>query len=375
MKDFARSARGTTPFAFVLAVTTACIFGLVGCSSSQPEEEIQDDLIAVQDASSEAAATVNGDIIPESEVTAAIEQMRSQMGASDESVWASYLIEQDQTPERLRGNIIDSLVEQLLVDQYANEQGITVEDSEIDAALQQIKDAYESEDQWQKVLASLGENEDDYRASLEFQLKAQKVQDNLNVDSSENQETLLEYAQLYATAGDGAKKSSHILFNEESRDEAQSVLDQINAGELSFADAAMRYSSDNNTAADGGNVGWDNLNAFSQEYTDALAQLEPGQISGLISTPTGVEIIECTEVYHAPEQVTSLDQIPSEWQDDIREIVGWQSQSQAYQTWLQAAKADADIQIADMPSGLPYDVDLSSYYSEEPADAVPTSQQ
>ncbi len=42
-------------------------------------------------------------------------------------------------------------------------------------------------------------------------------------------EVLLQYAQMYATYYNGAKKSSHILFNSDDEATAQEVLDKINS--------------------------------------------------------------------------------------------------------------------------------------------------
>ena len=64
---------------------------------------------------------------------------------------------------------------------------------------------------------------------------------------------------MYATAYDGAKRSSHILFNTGDEATAQDVLDRINSGELDFAEAAKEYSQDTGSAENGGDVGWDKL--------------------------------------------------------------------------------------------------------------------
>ena len=93
------------------------------------------------------------------------------------------------------------------------------------------------------------------------------------------------------------------------------MLDKINAGELDFATAAESYSKDTASAAEGGNVGWDRLSNLVTEYTTALADLNKGDVSGLVTSTYGIHIIQCTDVFEAPEELTSLDQLPTEFQD------------------------------------------------------------
>lgn len=66
------------------------------------------------------------------------------------------------------------------------------------------------------------------------------------------------------------------------------MLDKINAGELDFATAAESYSKDTASAAEGGNVGWDRLSNLVTEYTTALADLNKGDVSGLVTSTYGI---------------------------------------------------------------------------------------
>ena len=121
------------------------------------------------------------------------------------------------------------------------------------------------------------------------------------------------------------------------------------------------YSKDSGTAEKEGDVGWDKMSNLVTQYTDALTSLEKDQVSGLVTSDYGIHIIKCTDVYAAPEQVTSLDQIPSEWISTIATSLKSQKQQEAYQQWLEEATAAADIKINDMPQGLPYDLDMTKY--------------
>ena len=146
------------------------------------------------------------------------------------------------------------------------------------------------------------------------------------------------------------------------------MLDKLNAGELDFAEAAKEYSKDG-SASDGGDVGWDKTSSFVEEYQTALDGLEKDQMSGLVTSTYGIHIIKCTDVFTAPEEVTSLDQIPSDWVDSIKSSLKSQKQNEAYQQWLEEYKESSDVVINPMPEGLPYAVDMSKYQTSDDAAA------
>lgn len=356
-----------------VGISVACVWGLAGCSNGGQSS----------DPSSGVAATVNGVDIPESTITDYIQSIRTQQGMSDEDSWGKYLAQSKTNPSDIRSQIIDSYVQRELIKEGADEKGITVDSSEIDGCVDQMKQNYDSDEKWQEALSQAGMTEDSYRSEIELQLKAKELYNTFTSDEQPSDEDMLQYAQMYASAYDGAKKSSHIIFNSNDESTAQDVLNRINSGELDFADAAKQYSQDTGSAADGGNVGWDKTNQFVQEYTDALNGLDKGQVSGLVTSSYGIHIIKCTDVFTAPKEtaddgsqtvkVTSLDQIPSEWRDTIKQSLQSQSQTTNYQNWLQDKKNSSDITVNDMPSGLPYDVDMSKYQSDDSASADSSS--
>ena len=315
------------------------------------------------------AATVNGAEIQEEEVTASVENIRSQMSLTDEDAWGEWMVKNNYTPEKIREQIIDDLAFNQLIIQGADEKGIEVSDAEVQSYVDDTKQKYPSEDKWQDALKDVNMTEDDYRAKLRVGLLSQALLKTFGSDPSD--EDVLSYAQTYISSFDGAKRSSHILFDADDAETAQSVLDQINAGTLDFAEAAKTYSKDN-SGQNGGDVGWDKLNHFVSEYTAGLADLSKGQVSGLVTSSFGIHIIKCTDEFHAPDELTSLDQLPSEFVEQFRSSLKSLNQSKAYQQWLSDAKENADIEIKDMPSGLPYDLDLSKYQSDDSSDSSST---
>ena len=357
--------------ALVACVVVACMFGLAACSNSSGDS-----------ASGGTAATVNGTAIPEQKVTDQVEQIREQSGLTEEDQWGQFLVENDMTPSSVRQQIIDTLTEQEVIMQGAAELGITVEDSEVDEYINNMKGNYDSDEAWTKALEQAGFTEDSYRETIKESLYEQKVGEYYEGKAEVTDEDIVTSAQTYASYYDGSKRSSHILFGvddtsdeaamDEAKKQAEAVLARIKDGSLDFADAAREYSTDESSKENGGDVGWDKLNSFVDEYTDALENLELDQVSDPVTSQYGVHIIKVTEVYTAPEDsstITSIDQIPEAFRSTIEDMAKSVKANSDYTDWLDKKKEEADIVVNDMPSGLPYDLDLTPYQEAKAAES------
>lgn len=345
----------------VASLAATCVWGLAGCVSAGTSSTTTGGV----------AATVNGAEVAEDDVTAMIESIRSQMGAETEDAWGKWLAENSMTPISVREEMIDSFAQQELIKQGAKEKNITVDSSEVDAIITSTKAQFDNDDEkWKAALSQAGYTEEKYREMIENQLIQKKFSESFASDEEPSQEDLLQYSQMYASAYDGAKRSSHILFEAGDEATAQNVLDQINAGQLDFAEAAKQYSKDG-SASKGGDVGWDKMSQFVTEYTEALNGLQKDQVSGLVTSKYGIHIIKCTDVFNAPKEkgadgtetvkITSIDQIPAEFLTTIKSSLKQQKQSEAFKAWLAEYQEKADIKINEMPAGLPYAVDMSKY--------------
>ena len=264
--------------------------------------------------------------------------------------------------------MIDSYIDQALAEQGAADKGVTVEESEVDQYVNQMKANYSSDDAWQSALKDAGFSEKTYRERIKESLITQKLTQTFAdavTDDSLNADTLSSYATMYSSYFKGAKKSSHILFAATDTETAQKVLDQINSGEISFEDAAKQYSTDTGSASDGGNVGWDKLSSFVSEYTTALSALSKDQVSGLITSQYGIHIIKCTDVFQpADGETVTYDSLPAEFQSTIKQMLKSSQGQTDFQNWVAEQRENANIVINDMPKDLSYNVDMSKYAAD-----------
>lgn len=310
------------------------------------------------------AATVEGIEIPEDKVTDRIEQIRETYGLDDDEQWASYLSMTGMTPETLRTQVLDSFIDEEVEKVFAEQNGITVSDEEVDASVSKMRQHYGSDSEWENALKGAGFTAEDYRESVKTSMLRDKIIQASGVGGTASDDQLLQACQTYAANFDGGKKSSHILFAAEDEAQARTVLDSIKAGTLDFAEAAKQYSTDTGSAADGGNVGWDCLTTFVDEYQTALGKLDAGEVSDLVKSQFGFHIIKCTAVFNAPTPLTSPSQLPDELLDAVKKIADSQSSSEGYDAWLKEFRETLNVVVNDMPANVPYNVKMPEQEAE-----------
>lgn len=315
------------------------------------------------------AATVNGSPIYEETVTSAIELQREKMGMSDSETWKQFLQAGELTPADVRAQEIDSYVDQELLRQGAGQLGVSVDESQVDEYISSMKAQFDSEDAWKQTLEGSGFTEESYRQAVSDMFLQQSVYAHFQETAEPSQEETAEAVKYYAAVFDGSKRSSHILIRvdstageeakEAARTEAESVLQQVKSGQMSFEDAVTQYSADTGSAAQGGDVGWDRSSQLAEPYQQALDGLAVGEMSDVVESEYGFHIIKCTEEYKAPEGATSVDQLPESLRETIMGMLREQAAGSAYSDWIQKLRESADIKINDMPSNVPYYVDPS----------------
>lgn len=343
--------------AMVLSVTAMACSGILNQMQSSEDYHLTGGV----------AATVNGVNITEDTITKQIMSTRSALGYDSDEDWAQYLVDNGITPEEYRENVIDSYARQYLLSQAISDYNVTVSDEEVNEAWNEASASYDSEDAFIDQLSVMGYTEDTYKESLRSSLQQEKLREEVAGVDDPTDDEIIAYANEHLDEYNDARRSSHILFKvasdaddatkEEVRAEAQSVLDKINAGEISFEDAAKEYSEDS-SADNGGDVGWDKLTTFVSDYQDALSALDVDQVSGIVESSYGFHIIKCTGHFYVDGSVTSIDQIPEDLRNQFSDTIKTEEEGTAYNDWLNNYVDEADIQINEMPTDVPYNVSL-----------------
>lgn len=345
------------------ALAVSCAFGMTACAPDTSKTEDN-----VEGLTGGVAATVNGVEIEEDDITRAIANMRASYNLEEEDQWKQYLSMYGNTVESMRYEIIGQFVDRELVLQCANQLGVTTDDAEIQSYVEKMSSQYSSEEAWLDAVEKAGwESEDKYHESLRYSILDKKIKDGMR----EEQEAAMDDAALLTTVQekvstyDGAKRSAHIQFANTDQETANQVLEQLRNGQLSWNDAVAQYSTDEDTKGNGGDMGWDKIAELESDYTTALANVEKDAYSEVTSVKNNYDIITVTDVWTAPENVTSTSQLPDEFVADIRTKAIDEKVNDSYDQWLADRHADNDVQVNPMPENVPYWVDMSDSYSEE----------
>ncbi len=140
----------------------------------------------------------------------------------------------------------------------------------------------------------------------------------------------------------------HILIRLESSDlDVQSTVDKINrlkvqilAGEITFAEAAEKYSTDETSNKKGGDLGWFQVDQFQiGSFKEAVSGLNKGDLSEPVSTKFGYHLIQVNDREPAREL-----NIKNDWE----QIESWAlriKSQQEFEKWLESAKKDIYIEI------------------------------
>lgn len=97
------------------------------------------------------------------------------------------------------------------------------------------------------------------------------------------------------------RQAAHILVSTAERDgdEALAIVEEIQAAlaaGTSFEALAKQRSEDPGSASLGGDLGYTSGNAFPETFEDALAALQPGEISDVVETEDGLHLIKLVDV-------------------------------------------------------------------------------
>lgn len=173
-----------------------------------------------------------------------------------------------QQLETFRKTALQAVIDAAYVKQLAKEHKVTVSDREVDYQIGVLRNQNRlgsSDAVFGDVLKEFwGWSVQDFRRQLRQQLLAQKVVSALDTDTHSR---------------------------------AQDVLNQLNNGG-DFAALAQEFSQDPNTKDNGGDYGMgiERTNRdLPPHVIDNLFKLEPGEISGIVETPLGLEILKVRE--------------------------------------------------------------------------------
>jgi parvulin-like peptidyl-prolyl isomerase len=181
-------------------------------------------------------------------------------------------------PAALQATVLDSMIEQVLIEQAAAQANIVIDEAAVEAEYQANRALVASDAAWAQWLADNLLTEAEFRQQIYDLLIAGAMRD-----------------QIVSAAPEVASHvhARHILVRSES--DAHDVLGQLQNG-ADFVALAAQYSQDVTTREQGGDLGWFIDGELLEPALSQVAfALEPGQIGGPVVTRLGYHIIQTLE--------------------------------------------------------------------------------
>ncbi len=279
------------------------------------------------------AAVVNDDVITSGELRRQTREIRDRLRQNGTTPPPDSL---------LRRQVLENLIARRLQMQLARRSGIKVDDEVLNRAMRNIAAQNGlTLEQFREALEEDGYDYTRFRESLRNdiainRLRQRQIDSRVTVTNEEIDNFLANLEAQGAT--DKAYRLAHILVAlpeaarpeqiREVRERAQEVLRRLRGG-ADFARTAIAVS-DDPQALQGGDLGWRKAGQLPTIFADVVAQMQPGEISDLIRSPSGFHIIKLVEVRdeksqtitqtHArhillrPDEVNSVEEIKNRLQ-------------------------------------------------------------
>jgi parvulin-like peptidyl-prolyl isomerase len=123
--------------------------------------------------------------------------------------------------------------------------------------------------------------------------------------------------------------------------QAEGILKDLNAGKISFGDAAAKYSQHEPSRFNAGYMGLVRVSDLKEAIRKPLMALAQDKLSGVIRTEAGVHILRRGAV--VPEQPVTFEEV----KDEIRQLLQRQAQAQLRQAIYEQARKTYPVDLAD----------------------------
>ena len=269
----------------LLCLLLASEGALAQASRSSRQEPLEADRIV---------AVVNDEVITLHELRARLDSALSQL-------------KRQGTPlppqEVLERQMLDRMVTDKVQVQFAKENGIRIEDAQLDMALNRIAANNNlSLDAFRRALEKDGIPFVKFREEIRQEMMIARLRDREVENKLLISEGEIDNYLAGASAGGAAEEFqvAHILVRspeaaspeqlQKLRAKAEQIVERLNRGE-DFAQVAAAYS-DAPDALKGGDLGLRSLDRLPTIFADVVGKMKPGQISAILKSPNGFHIIK-----------------------------------------------------------------------------------
>lgn len=241
-------------------------------------------------------AVVDEDIILRSELDQALGGIRRQYAGRENQL---------PPPDVLERQVLERLTLVRLQLQRAEATGVRVTDTEIDDGITRILQQNKIDmNRLQQQLRLDGYSLAEFRKTMREEIMVQKLRQRVIDSRSDVSPSELEIALASGAHRAGEVRLSVLLIGvpdgaspeqvQKAREKVEGVRKLIADGSMDFAAAAIRYS-DAPQALEGGDLGWRRFDQIPPAFADLVAEMQKGEVSQPLRTPSGFYLIQATD--------------------------------------------------------------------------------
>jgi peptidyl-prolyl cis-trans isomerase SurA len=241
-------------------------------------------------------AVVNDDVITRNELDDRVREVVRQLQRRNTPL---------PSEDVLQKQILERMITDMLQRQYARENGIRVDDTQLNLAITRIaqQNKFPSLDAFRAKLEADGVDYRKFREEIRSEiistrLRKREVESKLVISEREVDDYLANKARI-GSAGEEFHLA-HILVVvpeqasaakiQAAREKAEQALNKLNGG-ADFAQVAASVS-DAKDALKGGDLGWHSGNTIPPLFLNVLQNMKPGQVSAVLRSSSGFHILK-----------------------------------------------------------------------------------
>lgn len=257
---------------------------------------------------------------------------------------------EEETENRLseaKSDALNRLIEEKLILQEAKKRNIKINEVDVEQRLEEVKKRFPSEEEFDKAISESGISIEKLRIKYRDQLMMKTLVSGIVANGIRITPTQI--AAYYYGHKDEFTKAQKVKFRiillrfRERQDKAvvrtfaEEILKKINSGE-DFATLAKQYSEGPN-AQEGGEMDFVTKGSMAKEIDDAIFSLKENEVSGIIDTSLGCNIVRVEKI-QPPSELLLEEATPT-----IREMIFEREAELILREFMDNLKKDAYIQI------------------------------
>lgn len=291
-------------------------------------------------------AVVNDAIILQSELEARMVPVRG------EAMQIADAKERERRLAKLTTQVLDEMVNEELIVQAADAAKVEVDSSEVQAAMDEIKQNNNLDDAGlQQVLSQQGFTMANYKQDLRRQLLRLRAVNQLVAPKVQvtEEDVKAKYDQMARRSQSvSSVRLSHILIKlpehpteqqiAEAKEKAAKAIVRVQGGE-DFAKVAAEVSEDAGTKDTGGELGWFQRGQLDASSESVVFSMGKGEVRGPVNGDKGLEVFYVTEV-----KASELKPY-AEMKEQLAREIRRREMDKATQTWIDELRKKAYIDI------------------------------